>query len=221
MSPAADPPPVVTAAPPAPVVKTRPAAGLSSMTPGDAQALQTRWADYLGRPVVERNSVGMDLVLIPPGEFETDPTHRFVHTRPFELGKTEVTRQLAMQLAFYLAPAINLYLIGRGALNIGLFVFDKRNRREAWQMALASTYRDHIIVCGLGKIGFRVVNQLIGDGHDVVAIDNRQDGPFNDLVQGRKVPVLIGDARQPELLEQAGIRRARSIAVRATRAEVP
>ncbi|HEY1015236.1 MAG TPA: TrkA family potassium uptake protein [Herpetosiphonaceae bacterium] len=137
----------------------------------------------------------------------------YVAFKQMTLNPEPPPRQLAMQLAFYLAPAVNLFLIGRGALNIGLFVFDKRNRREAWQMALASTYRDHIIVCGLGKIGFRVVNQLIGDGHEVVAIDSRQEGPFNELVQGRKVPVLIGDARQPELLEQAGVRRARSITV--------
>ncbi len=80
-------------------------------------------------------------------------------------------------------------------------------------MALASTYRDHVIVCGLGKIGFRVVHQLLATGADVVVIESRTDGPFTDLILGEGVPVLIGDARQTELLEQAGIKSAQSVAV--------
>ena len=129
------------------------------------------------------------------------------------LNPVPLPRTLWLQVLFYLAPALSLVLVARGALNIGLLVFDKRNRREAWQMALASTYRDHVIVCGLGKIGYRVVSQLLANGTDVVAIDNRPDGPFNELMLGRDVPVLIGDARQPELLQQAGIKYAQSVAV--------
>jgi len=129
------------------------------------------------------------------------------------LNPVPIPRAAWLQILFYLAPAINLLLLARGALNIGLLVFDKRNRREAWQMALASTYRNHVIVCGLGKIGYRVVNQLLANDTDVVVIDVRPDGPFNELMLGRDVPVLIGDARQPELLQQAGIKHAQSVAV--------
>jgi Trk K+ transport system NAD-binding subunit len=122
-------------------------------------------------------------------------------------------RAIWLQAIFYLAPALSLVLVARGALHIGLLVFDKRNRREAWQMALASTYRNHVIVCGLGKIGYRVVTQLLSNGTDVVVIDNRPDGPFSELMLGRDVPVLIGDARHPEVLQQAGIKYAQSVAV--------
>src|SRR5215216_6341043 len=94
------------------------------------------------------------------------------------LNPVPAPRAVWLQAVFYVAPALNLVLVARGALNIGLLVFDKRNRREAWQMALASTYRDHVIVCGLGKIGYRVVTQLQANGTDVVVIDNRPDGPF-------------------------------------------
>jgi formylglycine-generating enzyme required for sulfatase activity len=36
----------------------------------EAREHQRRWADYLGVPVVMANSMGMKLVLVPPGEFE-------------------------------------------------------------------------------------------------------------------------------------------------------
>ncbi len=129
------------------------------------------------------------------------------------LNPTPPPQAVWLQVLFYLAPALSFILIARGALNMSLLLFDKRNRREAWQMALASTYRDHVIVCGLGKIGFRVVHQLLSTGADVVVIESRTDGPFTDLILGEGVPVLIGDARQDELLQQAGIKYAQSVAV--------
>ena len=71
-----------------------------------AKAHQEAWAKYLGVPVEITNSIGMKLVLIPPGEFlmgapENDPTafpweqpqHRVRITQPFYLGATEVTRE--------------------------------------------------------------------------------------------------------------------------------
>ena len=129
------------------------------------------------------------------------------------LNPTPPPQAVWLQILFYIAPAISFILIARGALNMSLLLFDRRNRREAWQMALASTYRDHVIVCGLGKIGYRVVHQLRAAGAEVVVIESRSDGPFTDLILGEGVPVLIGDARQTELLEQAGIKYAQSVTV--------
>lgn len=38
-------------------------------TAGEAGAAQAAWAKSLGRDVIEKNSIGMELVLIPPGKF--------------------------------------------------------------------------------------------------------------------------------------------------------
>ena len=69
-----------------------------------ARESQQRWADYLQTQVTITNSIGMELVLIPPGEFmmgSTDaengdddekPQHRVQISQPFLLGQTEVTK---------------------------------------------------------------------------------------------------------------------------------
>ena len=86
----------------------------------DAHRYQQLWADYLGVPVEMTNATGMQLVLIPPGEFDMGssdaeitallqasgrdpaladgfaaegPQHRVKVTHPFYLGKHEVTRE--------------------------------------------------------------------------------------------------------------------------------
>ena len=70
-----------------------------------ARQHQDSWAKHLNVPVETTNSVGMKLVLIPPGDFQMGspnsdkdaedgekPQHRVRITKPFYLGKYEVTR---------------------------------------------------------------------------------------------------------------------------------
>ena len=59
------------------------------------QEHQEAWAKYLGVPVEITNSIGMKLVLIPPGEFvmgDGGDAHKVRITKPFYLGKYEVTQ---------------------------------------------------------------------------------------------------------------------------------
>jgi serine/threonine-protein kinase len=61
-----------------------------------ARKHQEAWARHLGVPVETTNSIGMKLVLIPPGEFtmgEGGDAHKVRITRPFYLGKYEVTQE--------------------------------------------------------------------------------------------------------------------------------
>lgn len=73
----------------------------------EGHAAQAAWAAYLGQPApVERNTLGMELVLIPPGRFkmgspESDcqaadnekPQAAVTLTQPVYVGKTEVTQE--------------------------------------------------------------------------------------------------------------------------------
>ena len=51
------------------VAKQRPAIAVAPFTAEEAKQYQQAWADYLGVPVEFENSIGMKMVLIPPGEF--------------------------------------------------------------------------------------------------------------------------------------------------------
>ena len=59
-----------------------------------ATTLRAAWADHLRIPAELTNSVGMKLVLVPPGTFEMGPHGskvRVTLTKPFYTGTTEVT----------------------------------------------------------------------------------------------------------------------------------
>jgi Trk K+ transport system NAD-binding subunit len=112
---------------------------------------------------------------------------------------------------FLLTPLLGLALILQGVLNFGRLLLDKGSRREAWQRALAATYREHVIVCGLGRVGLRIVTQLINAGYDPVVVERDPTAEFVERTIDMRVPVVFGDAREPQVLRQAGVLRARAL----------
>lgn len=69
----------------------------------------------------------------------------------------------------------------------------------------------HIVVCGLGNVGYRLVQELTAMGERVVAIDKVADGPFHGTVRRMGVPVFVGDATVPEVLTQARAGSAKAV----------
>jgi Trk K+ transport system NAD-binding subunit len=120
---------------------------------------------------------------------------------------------LALQLWFIATPLLGLAVVADGVIRFGVALFDRRERREAWQLAIASTYKDHIVVCGLGRVGYRVAKQLILAGEDVVGIEREPENPFLEEIQQLRVPVIIADARRRDALQKANVAQASSIVV--------
>jgi voltage-gated potassium channel Kch len=70
--------------------------------------------------------------------------------------------------------------------------------------------RNHVILCGLGSVGFEVAENLLARGVRVVVVDETPgDVHFQNLSE--RLPLLIGDATRPDLLVRAGIDRARAL----------
>jgi Trk K+ transport system NAD-binding subunit len=116
-----------------------------------------------------------------------------------------------LRFLYYVVPIAGLLIIVDGLLRFGTAFFDKQVRGQKWQVAVASTYDRHIIVCGLGKVGYRTTLELLKFKREVVGIESNNDGRFLEAIRDLGVPVLIGDASRPEFLERAGVLRADAI----------
>jgi voltage-gated potassium channel len=119
--------------------------------------------------------------------------------------------QWYLQIFFFLMPVIGLGLIAQGVINFGVMVFNKSAREGEWQVAIASTYKQHVVVAGVGRLGFRIVEQLIAFGEEVVGIEIDAENEFVRRVISGKVPVIFGNATHAEVLKQAGVERAGAI----------
>jgi Trk K+ transport system NAD-binding subunit len=69
----------------------------------------------------------------------------------------------------------------------------------------------HVIVCGLGNIGYRAVEELMAAGEPVVAIELAPDGRFVATARRLGVAVITGDATVREVLRQAHAITARAV----------
>lgn len=69
------------------------------------------------------------------------------------------------------------------------------------------------ILCGLGQIGFRTALLLVRLGHEVVVVTREAKDHYRSTLEAIGVPIHIGDARVPQLLEVAGIAGAEAMVI--------
>ena len=109
---------------------------------------------------------------------------------------------------WYVMPLVAVYVVGRGAADFLRLFIDREQRRSAWEVAVASTFRRHIIVVGIGHTGMRIVRELSQMGFEVVAVDMDIDKEAHERLHQRDVPLIAGDARNEHVLELAKLDRA-------------
>ncbi|MFN2497378.1 MAG: NAD-binding protein [Pseudonocardiaceae bacterium] len=143
--------------------------------------------------------VGADQYLA--GKPTSDIWYLALQTFVFELPASGETGPYPwpLNIARFLAPIA----VGYTAIITVLLVFrDAVNRRRArWR-------RGHVVVCGLGDCGQQVVRSLSAAGRRVVAVD-----PAARPWSGRRIPTIVGDAREPRVLAAAGVARAARVVI--------
>jgi voltage-gated potassium channel len=72
-------------------------------------------------------------------------------------------------------------------------------------------FKDHVIVCGYGIVGERIVDILLEHKVNVVVIE--MDHKKVEILRDRGIPVVEGDATTSKALKEAGIADAKAIAI--------
>jgi Trk K+ transport system NAD-binding subunit len=71
--------------------------------------------------------------------------------------------------------------------------------------------RDHVVVLGLGNVGYRTVLHLLDAGVEVAAAHRMAAGRFVAIARRRGVPVLIADAHTLDSLRALSVQHARAV----------
>ena len=90
--------------------------------------------------------------------------------------------------------------------NSGYF---RRLRERRYRQQLKRTMNQHVILCGYGRIGREIAEQLTGEGVQLLVVENDPDRI--EEAQQRGLTVLQGDATLDETLEEAGIHQCRAL----------
>lgn len=129
----------------------------------------------------------------------------------FFQGSLDFPSQWYLEILFFLIPIFGLVIVADGVIHFGVALTNKKERGQKWQIAMASTYSNHIIICGIGKVGYRVALELMKYGREIVAIEADAEGRFVEKVKALGIPVIIADAQRSENLVKAGVEKADAI----------
>ncbi|MCB9766133.1 MAG: NAD-binding protein [Alphaproteobacteria bacterium] len=117
------------------------------------------------------------------------------------------------QLVQYAQPVFGVFLMIEGVLRLGAQVFRKSENALAWVEIMAKVSRGHIVLCGAGNVGFRVLEELLHLGEEVYVIEANEDAPFLERARSAGAQVVVGDARDDHLLRRLNIQDARAIII--------
>jgi Trk K+ transport system NAD-binding subunit len=118
-----------------------------------------------------------------------------------------------LQLLFFLLPVLGLIIILEGIIEFSLMLRDRRQNERSWCSVMAAELSNHVIVVGLGKLGYRSYRLLRRLGEAIVVIEHNAGNQFLGDVRRDGCPLFIGDARRETLLEEANAAQAKSIIV--------
>lgn len=117
-----------------------------------------------------------------------------------------------------LSKVVGMWLMISGVMSMAVIFAVVTNRLFARQSAfergqVRTRLREHVVVCGLGVVGFRVAQTLRRLGCGVVVVEANEDGRFVADARADGIHVVVGDAGSDGTLRYANAGAAKAIVV--------
>ncbi|MBI3271922.1 MAG: potassium channel protein [Planctomycetes bacterium] len=111
----------------------------------------------------------------------------------------------------YLIAIVGLGAIADSVVRLGYLIFTSKQKLPEWRRMKASTMRNHIVLCGVGKVGYRILEELLALREDVVAIEKNPETSLVEEMLDRGVTIIVGDCRLRKTLDEANVQTARAV----------
>ncbi|MCI0520689.1 MAG: NAD-binding protein, partial [Chloroflexi bacterium] len=116
-----------------------------------------------------------------------------------------------LEAFYFIMPLIGVGILAQGVADFGVLFFNRRARGQEWEKAVAAMVQNHVILIGLGHLGYRVVDHLHQMGQEVVVIELNPAAHLVEAVRKLDIPVLQEDGTRESTLREAGVERARAL----------
>jgi Trk K+ transport system NAD-binding subunit len=123
----------------------------------------------------------------------------------------EFPKYFGLQIFYFVMPLIGIVILAQGLADFGSLLFNRRARNKEWEMAVASTMNKHIVLIGLGHLGYRVAQKLYEMGENIAVVEINPGTHTTVAARDMGIPVIQADARHVGALEAANIKDARTI----------
>jgi Trk K+ transport system NAD-binding subunit len=138
----------------------------------------------------------------------------FVAATMFTVGYGDITPYV--RHAWWGSYIITIAVMGMGVAIGGVFIASISSAlNRAQETALRGLRHihaeDHVVVCGAGNVGTRVIEFLLELDHRVVVIEPRPSAPILELARRRRIDLLASDATDDETLIFCNLTKAASL----------
>jgi voltage-gated potassium channel len=113
----------------------------------------------------------------------------------------------------FLLPLLSVIIMGQAVLHVLTVFIARGEHREEWEMMVAKTYTDHIVVCGLGELGKALVKRLHADHPEasIVLVDLRAGLLTEAGLLGDNIVCVQSDMTSIETLKKVNCDKARLV----------
>lgn len=140
----------------------------------------------------------------------------FTYSLIFGQSPEPFPRHPVLQTLFFLVPLVGLTVIIEGIVETATLVRDRQRNERAWCRIMAGSMRDHVIVVGLGRLGYRTWTVLRQLSIPTVVLELDEKNQFLTEVRRDGAPLFVGDARRESMLVDANVADARAIILSTT-----
>ncbi|MCJ7626172.1 MAG: NAD-binding protein [Anaerolineaceae bacterium] len=113
----------------------------------------------------------------------------------------------------FMMPLATALIMGEGVLKVFSIYLKKREHREEWDIMVAQTFSNHIVVCGVGELGKALVIRIHTDLPETrfVLVDLRP-GLLTEIgLSGDNIACIQDDITSIETLKKANSHKAKLV----------
>jgi hypothetical protein len=88
-------------------------------------------------------------------------------------------------------------------------IIKKRTQRSLGRKKY--NYKNHVIICGLGRLGYFIADELQKTGIKIVIVESNQESANIEYFRNQNIDVYNGNARLPHVLQDVGAENCRAL----------
>lgn len=116
-----------------------------------------------------------------------------------------------LRVFYFVLPPLGLVVILDGIIRFSYHILRRDETSGEWVRAMSHTMKNHVVLFGLGKLGLRVLQQLLQLGELVIVVERNPQCEHLGYARKEGVPLLIGNGREPDIFEKTNLAAAKSI----------
>jgi Trk K+ transport system NAD-binding subunit len=112
---------------------------------------------------------------------------------------------------YFVLPLAGLAVVLDAVVRFSYHILRRDETGRDWVSAVTSTMKNHVLLFGIGKVGLRVLQQLLALGEQVVVIEKNPNNANLAYARQHGVTVMVGDGRQAGIMLDLNVKDAKSV----------